>query len=180
MTLKNFRLKKFISSVEISNGAQRRGFILLYTSFIVGVILVIVGVSTTAFLSEARITRSDKESLKAFYAADAGFECIRFYHTNYRAFDTTESLATYNCGVGTITTGFETPTAECVEHRYNYTLNGFSNDVCAEIEVIISPVDLVFEGETITICRLRVISKGKNSCTATGVNLRERTRWGIM
>jgi Tfp pilus assembly protein PilX len=157
------------------------GFILIYTVIIAGVIAIIIGVTFNSVLGELRISIDESESLKAFYAADSGIECVRFLQNNFQAFDTTTEENVYNCGVGdNFTAGFSPPTEECVAHIYNFTLDGFSNGSCANVEVTVTPRTIIVEGNPVDVCDLRVISTGRNSCSALGSKLVERTRWEDM
>lgn len=155
-----------------------RGFVLIYTVVIVGVIGIIVGIAVNSVLTETRIARDEGESLKAFYAADTGIECVRFLQSTHKAFNTTTAEDTYNCGLGAnFTAGFNPPTAECVATTYNFTIDGFSNGACAIVEVTVTPVSVIIGGIPRDVCRLKVFSNGRNSCSASGDKLIERTRW---
>lgn len=144
----------------------------------VSAILVVVSTTFSSILSEVKISRDESESLKSFYAADTGIECVRYYQNNFQAFNPTTAQATYNCGVGAdFVAGFNPPETECVDHTYNITLEGFSNGACAIIEVTAIPRTIMVGGLPVVVCDLRLISNGRNSCSATGAALVERTRW---
>ena len=160
---------------------QQKGFILIYTLLIAAVIAVVIGITIASAMTELRISRDEVESLKAFYAADTGIECVRFYQNNYQAFDTTSPRRKYNCGVGEdFWAGVSPPTDECEEHTYNFSLEGFSNGSCADVTVQIIPQTIYIDGSPVKVCRAKVTANGKNSCSATGSNLVERTRWEDM
>lgn len=157
---------------------KNKGFILIYSVIMVSAILVIVGTTFSSILSEVKISRDESESLKAFYAADSGIECVRYYQNNFQAFSPTTAQATYNCGIGLdFQAGFNPPETECVDYTYNITLEGFSNGSCAILEVTSVPRTIEIGGNPVVVCDLRVISNGRNSCSATGAALVERTRW---
>lgn len=157
---------------------KEKGFILIYTIIMISAILVVVGTTFSSILSEVRISRDESESLKSFYAADTGIECIRYYQNNFQAFNPTTDQATYNCGIGaSFVAGFNPPEAECINHTYDIVIDGFSNGACAIVEVTSVPRTIMIEGSPVVVCDLRVISNGRNSCAATGAALVERTRW---
>ncbi|MBI2023684.1 hypothetical protein HYT01_03945 [Candidatus Giovannonibacteria bacterium] len=160
---------------------MKKGFVLIYTVIILGILLIIVGVGFSAVFSETFVSRDDRESIKAYYAADTGLECARYFSRNFQAFDVTSPQQTYDCGVGTFQAGLNPPRAQCdAAQTYNFTLNGFSNGACAEVEVDVTPVSMTVQSQQVWICKIRVTSNGNNSCTATGKNLVERTRWQDM
>lgn len=165
------------------NLEKQKGFILIYTLIIVGIIAVVVGIISNSILGELQISRDESESLKAFYAADTGIECIRYYQDNFKAFNKTTAQSDYNCGVGDdFTVGFNPPQADCSggEYVYDFTLDGFSNGSCANVKVTVIPRTIMVEGVPIEVCDLMVISVGRNSCSASGAILVERIRWEDM
>lgn len=152
-----------------------KGFIIAYTIIVVGVVMIMVTVFSNIILNELDLTQSERQSLKAFYAADTGVECARHYQNEYDAFDTTSERDTYDCGVGTFEAGLENPPDECVEHTYNFSLEGFNNGACADVEVTVTTRTINLGGDEVDVCDVRVVSNGKNSCD--GPNIVERTRW---
>ena len=76
------------------NLEKQKGFILVYTLIMVGIISIIIGIISNSILGEIRISRDESESLKAFYAADTGIECVRYYQDNFKAFDKTTARKT--------------------------------------------------------------------------------------
>ena len=93
----------------------RGGFVLVYTIILVAIILTIVGIGFSGALFEVRSARSEAESLKALYAADAALECVRFYQreSTLRAFSPPNAMdvrcldflpVTYDTGNGQIKT----------------------------------------------------------------------------
>lgn len=162
----------------------RQGFILIYTTILVGIIFVIVAVGFRSTLTESRAARDEQESLKALYVAETGIECVRFLQNYYEAFNTTTDYKSdYNCGVGDDfgaggdpASGNET-TAECVASTRQFPLQGFENGSCALVRVKTVPRTITSDdGTPITVCDVFVTSNGKNSCSATGNNLVERVR----
>ena len=157
---------------------KKRGFILFYVSIIGGAIAIIISIFAASALNETKISRDEAESLKAFYAADSGIECVRFHQNNSYAFNPTTPQASYSCGVGNnFTAGFNPPTAQCVEHTYNFTIGNFSNGSCSIIEVVVTPRTIYVGGSPVIVCNISVVSNGKNDCNATQPYLIERTRW---
>lgn len=158
---------------------MKQGFILIYTVIIVGIVGILTGIAFNSIMAETRMSRDDTETLKAFYAADTGIECVRFYQHYFRAFDTMTPTAKYNCGIGSdFTAGLGT--AECVAHEYNFTITGFSNGSCTAVTVKTTPRTIMVDGSPVVICDFRVFSNGKNSCSASGSKLVERVRWEDM
>lgn len=155
-----------------------KGFILFYVSIIGGTIAIIISIFAATALNETKISRDEAESLKAFYAADSGIECVKYYQNNNYAFNPTTPEASYSCGIGSgFIAGFNPPAAQCVDHTYNFTIGNFSNGSCAEIEVTVTPRTIYVGGNPIIVCSVSVVSNGKNSCNATKPYLVERTRW---
>jgi hypothetical protein len=76
----------------------KKGFILVYTVLIITALLVIMGIVVDAVFNESRITQDEAETLKAFYAANTGLECARYWHLEAQAFDTSTMEKTYECG----------------------------------------------------------------------------------
>lgn len=173
--------KQFAALFPQSPQQHTNGFILIYTLILISVILGIVGLNFSRSLSEVFASRNQDQSMKAFYAADTGIECVRYWHGNFNVFDTTEPAQSYSCGVGNpFTAGTDPPTSTCEAHTYTFTLRGFSNGACADVKVTTIPRIIKVNGEDVTVCSLSVISNGRNSCSASGNNLIERTRWEDM
>ncbi|OHA12896.1 MAG: hypothetical protein A2909_02130 [Candidatus Tagabacteria bacterium RIFCSPLOWO2_01_FULL_39_11] len=166
---------------------KKRGFILIYTALIAGIIAVIIGITVHSVLTELKISRDEGDSQKAFYAADTGIECARFYQKKSRAFESMTAQTTYNCGfVGADFTVPPDPLPDgtspgtgddCVGYTSTFNLTGFSNGACANVEITVTPVTIYVGGAPVKVCDIRVISTGRNSCGAAGANLVERTRW---
>lgn len=158
---------------------MKNGFILLYTVLILSVILITVSAFANSILKEVVATRENAESLKAFYAADAAIECVRFYQNDKGAFNTTSLRAPITCGGNTISVGMDPPTAQCVSHTYTFNMTGFSNGSCAAVTVNVIPRTLSINGTPFVICDLEVIASGRNTC-APGKKPLERTRWEMI
>jgi len=160
---------------------KQNGFTLLYALLLISVIAVISGIIIGSIIEEIRISRDESESLKAFYAADTGIECVRFYQYNYLAFDTDQPITTRNCGIGAnFQTGGGDPSGtDCRSMTYNFTLDGFSGGACAEVEVKTDPITVYVLGEPYVFCTLHVTSAGKSNCSG-GAGTVERTRWEDM
>lgn len=93
---------------------SKRAFALMYALMGVGITFILVSAGFGTALTSLKTSRNKEESLKTFYAADTGVECVRFYQNHLRAFDTTTPEATYNCGVGAdFRAGSNPPTAQC-------------------------------------------------------------------
>lgn len=160
---------------------KQKGFTLLYAVLLVSVVAVITGVIIGSIIKEVRISRDESDSLKAFYAADSGIECVRFYQYNYLAFDTDQPVTTRNCGIGAdFQSGRGGPAgSDCVATTYNFTLDGFSNGSCANVTVETEPITVYVLGTPYVFCTLHVTSEGKSDCSG-GVGTVERTRWEDM
>jgi type II secretory pathway pseudopilin PulG len=166
-----------------------KGFTLLYTVIIVSIIAVVTGIIAGSILKEIRVSRDEGESLKAFYAADSGIECVKFYQDNYQALDPRSPSQTYTCSSGdTFTAGGQNINGdECIDEsnpgnpiNYNFTLHNFTNGACTEIDITITPETIYVAGEPYYVCRYYMESAGKNDCSAPGSKLVERTRWETM
>lgn len=169
----------FHTRIRAKSHDHENGFILVYTLILVAVILGIVGLNFSGSISEIFAARNEEQSMKAFYAADTGIECVRYWHSNYQVFDTSKPPNNYNCGIGAdFSAGMGDP--QCQAHTYTFAIQGFSNGACVDIKVTTVPRIITVNGNDITVCTLSVISSGKNSCTATGGNLVERVRWEDM
>lgn len=160
---------------------QQQGFTLLYAVLIVSVVAVITGTIIGSIIKELRISRDEANSLKAFYAADSGIECVRFHQYNYLAFDTDQPITTLNCGIGAdFQAGGGDPSGtDCREMTYNFDLEGFSNGACTNVEVKTDPITVYVLGTPYVFCTLHVTSTGRSNCSGGG-DVVERTRWEDM
>lgn len=156
-----------------------KGFTLLYTVIIVSIIAVIVGIAVGSILKETQISRDEGESLKAFYASDWGVECVRFYQENYQALDPRTPVGTYSCGPGDSFTagGGNVGGADCIPASYSFRLDNLDNGACTDVTIDVTPTIIYAEGTPYSVCRYYMESAGKNSCSASGSKLVERTRW---
>jgi Tfp pilus assembly protein PilX len=162
--------------------AKRAGFVLIFTILIVGTLLVPVIGMFSFVVGQIKISRDEYESARALYAADTGIECVRYHQKKTRAFDTSKSQQTIDCGVGTITAGVASPGAECTNYDYPpTTLSGFSNGVCTIINIQVKARTVTFfDGTQHQICDLFVTSSGRNTCTGSFDKVVERSRWENM
>ncbi len=157
-----------------------KGFTLLYTVIIVSVIAIIVGIGVNSIIKETQISQDEGESLKAFYAADSGAECIKFFQENFRVMDPRSPQGTYTCQPGdTFTVGGDNEGgADCVAVTYGpFIMDDFSNGSCTSITIDVTPETIYTAGVPSSICRYYMESAGKNSCSSSGSKLVERTRW---
>lgn len=160
---------------------KHQGFVLVYTVLILSVMLVIGGIFADTVMKEISISRDEAESLKAFYAADAGIECMRFYSNNFDAFNTKMPQGTYSCGVGAaFQAGGNPPTANCEARTYNIPITGFTNGSCTQVTVKTIPRTVVLGGVPRVVCSIEVVSNGRNTCAAGATKVVERTRWENM
>lgn len=156
---------------------KKQGFILVYTVLVLSLMLIVGGIFADTVLKEIAISRDEAESLKAFYAADAGVECMRYLKNTHDAFNTSKPRINMSCGVGpAFPTGGNPQTAACTDATYNITLSGFSNGSCAVITVNSKARVIDVAGVPTTICDAEIISSGRNRCSGGG-KLVERTRW---
>ena len=164
---------------------MKSGFSLIYSVIIGGLIFITAGIFLRGAFFEIIAAREEEGSLKAFYAADTGTECVRFYNGLNQAFDPMTEKKEYDCGVGTFEAGSVTPpplpsSCENGSKVYNLELDGFSNGAVANVEVRVVPRSITIEGQEIWVCDLIVISNGRNSRSVLDPNLVERTRWENM
>ena len=153
---------------------KTHGFTLVYTLLIVSAVFILVGIAFSGAIFESRTARTQAESMKAFFAADTGIECVRFLQTYFAAFTPTSPAAPYDCdGPAGPMASFSAGGA----WSYTIPLDGFSNGSCAQINITVtSRINGGF-----TFYDLRVISKGTNyPCGVTGANFVERVRWENM
>ncbi len=174
---------------------QNQGYILAYTIVIIGVILVVVGLISSTVNNELIASRLESESVKAFYAADTGIECIRYHEAVVQKY-TGSGSQVIDCGLGA-GSRFTIEGADC--HNATVlgasttvypptTITGFTNGACAEISVKIirTPTgSYILDENDVSVpefdCKVEIISKGRNSCDAgVGVKKIERTRWENM
>lgn len=173
------------SREERGSGGIEKGFILIYTIILVGIILLISSLGFSTALFEFQASREEAESLKAFYAADTGIECVRYYQNNFRSFDPPAGDV-IDCEVGTFDTSSHTvnnqgtPDPSDDVYTYIFTLNGFEDGTrCALVTARAQPRVIVIEGDPVTVYDIQVISNGKNICSGTR-GVVERTRWEDM
>lgn len=158
---------------------KKDGFVLIYTIIFISVVLGIIILISGESFSEAYSARYENQSMKVLYAADSGIECVRYWHQNYHVFDTSKAQGSYSCGIGAPFLAGGTD-AVCQAHTYSFRLTGFTGGACVDVQVTTVPQTALINGIPITVCSIKVVSSGKNSCTATGANLVERTRWEDM
>jgi hypothetical protein len=184
-------MKKYIQT----NKKEESGFILTLTLLIVSAMLLIILATTNSTVSLLQSSRNELNSLKAFYAADSGIECVSFLESRYQAFDTTSTSTTYSCGVGNsfvaggppgiqpIDKGNSKPgisgTGDCVKKTYSIPITGFDNGSQTTLVITITPRTINVGGQTRKVCDLSVLSHGESSGTG-GPNVAERTRWKQM
>jgi|GEM_PF-5695658 len=141
---------------------MKKGFVLIYSLAIVSILLITISIFHNTAIKEIQVARKEGESLKAFYAADTGVECVRFLQDHYDAFSPTSPVRSYNCGPegNLIQTGGTT--------TYNFRIEHFSNLACDDVSVLATRSSLPNTWD------ITVNSSGKNSCTNPTV---ERVRW---
>lgn len=154
---------------------MKQGFVLIYTVLIMSFILVITGVTFSAVEIDIRKSRESLESVKAYYAADTGIECARYFQRNYQVFDPKKAPATYSCGVGSFTAGRSA--SGCINYTYpQFTLN-FSNGSCTIVQVQSIQRTIIEGGVLKQVCDYLVVSNGRSTCGPTNRKVTERTRW---
>ncbi len=103
------------------------GFTLLLSLLIVSVLLSIsLGISEIV-LKETVISGFGRDSLKAFFAADSGVECVLYWDIKQNAFATTSTSSTITCAGSTAT--FNPSSGHS-----SFTVN-FSNGAFSQVEV---------------------------------------------
>ena len=168
-------MKRYIS--------KNSGYVLAYSVVIVGIMLVGITAIFNSSLSEAVASRSQDDALKAQYAAEAGARCVIYFDSNYQSFDTNSPDSSPDCGIGVMAHvgGKNSGSPDCIkdpsgnDYQYTFTLSNFTNGSCATVHIEVIPRLIPSLG--VTVCDLQVESNGRNSCTATGPRLVERTRW---
>lgn len=161
------------------------GFALVYTVLIITILLITVSGIFSFVINQVKTVRDESEAAKAQYAADAGLECVRYYQSINRAFDTTQPRTTVDCGGGdTITAGLPSPSVDCTAFIYtdpplDMTIN-FPNGSCTVLKITVTPRLQDVHGVTQQVCELFIESMGKNLCSASPQNLVQQTRHETM
>ncbi|MCI0565576.1 LamG domain-containing protein [bacterium] len=169
--------------IEMLQGRPRRarfkrGFALLFTLVLMGILLILLGTMLSTATLELRSSIDEQGTLEAFYAADTAIECMRHYQEVFGAFNTTVNEGIYNCGLGAdFYAGGGSgapgtnplPTAGCEDKSYEFTIDGFVNGACAVVEVAASQ-----NVDDPNLCDVSFIAHGKSPCGGSAV---ERTRW---
>lgn len=150
---------------------MKKGFVLIYAVVIVGVLFIVAVATVSSIVSEFQFAVKEIESIKAFYAADTGIECARYYQETAGAFNTTSNETTYDCGVGSFTAGKNPPDFLCDTKSYAFTSGSFSNNACFTLQVE-AKQDL----DDPQLCDVSIISRGTGNCLVSTVAL-ERGRW---
>lgn len=151
---------------------MKKGFVLIYAVVIVGVLFIAAVATVSSVVSEFQFAVKEIESIKAFYAADTGIECARYYQETAGAFNTTINETSYDCGVGSFTAGENPPDLLCSTKSYAlFTSGSFSNNACFTFKV-----DAKQDLDDPQLCDVSIISRGTGSCPAGAVAL-ERGRW---
>ena len=142
---------------------KQKGFTLLFAS-LVGSLLLALGIATfNIVLRELDLSSSARESRKAFYAADSGWECA-FFHDRKRpaVFATsTNSLGIptptfIQCRNGDISVA-STRAAFSAVSTFRMPLN---DDACADVKITKDDND-----NKDKISKTFIESRGKNDCT---------------
>ncbi|HVS79847.1 MAG TPA: pilus assembly PilX N-terminal domain-containing protein [Candidatus Paceibacterota bacterium] len=153
------------------------GFMLVYTVLILSIMLIVGGIFVNTVVKEVGMSRDESESLKAFYAADSGVECVRYFKNKYDAFNTQVPQSTYDCGIGSsFTAGGNPPTSQCTEKEYTFQVGGFTSGACMNITVDMTPRTITVNGNPVIVCDTNVIADGMNTCNLSSATV-ERSRW---
>lgn len=166
---------------------KEKGFILVFTLFLVAIMLLIVVNIANSTVSVLSSSSQHIRSLRASYAADAGLRCAVYLSENYKAFETTHPLTEYYCGINPLGsggidvgyTGAGAPPATCEKTHYTRGPFVLGNGSCVTLEVYVDPVTYQYEGSSVIKCDVRVYAHGKSSCS-DGSAVVERTQWQSM
>lgn len=139
---------------HISDKKNKKGFVLLLAVLITSIVLGISVGFSVFVLRALRISALGRESQKAFFASDAGAECVLYWDLKQNAFSTT-TTSSISCAGSSYTVGGPSAIS-------NFTLN-FTNGSCAAVIV-----------DKTVYLKTKIDSYGHNTC-AGGSNRVERT-----
>ncbi|MFT5360206.1 MAG: hypothetical protein ACI88L_000690 [Candidatus Paceibacteria bacterium] len=112
-----------------------KGYTLLFTVLITGIILSIaLGISRISY-TEAVLSSAAREGAKAFFAADTGFECAILHDLDDNAFSD-PSGASFDCSGDSFSTSqyIITPLIQEADERFSFFVNTVDN-TCAKVHV---------------------------------------------
>ncbi len=135
---------------------NKNGFVLPLASIIISAVLVISITVSTLIIGEIEFSVFSRESQKAFFASDAGAECVLYWDLKMRAFESSPSLAISCANI------MSQPIIQTSPGIFNFNL-GFDNGSCAYVTLDKSVVP-----DTI------LFSRGRNSCAAVEIRRVER------
>ena len=135
---------------------RKRGFTLLFAALTASLILAVSLSILSISLRESQLSGVARDSQFAFYAADAGVECVLYWDLVHDAFNIDPATRVIEC-VGQINA------VGGATGRSNFTLNFPGQSYCVNVEVVRTP------GPATTIR-----SRGTNTCDVTNPRRVER------
>jgi len=143
-----FKIQNFLKT-------NKKGFVLLLAVLVASIVLG-VSVGFSVFVLRAlKISALGRESQKAFFASDAGAECVLYWDLKQNAFSTT-TTSNITCAGSNYTVGGPSGIS-------NFTLN-FTNGSCATVIV-----------DKTVYLQTKIDSYGHNTCNTSDPNRVERT-----
>ncbi len=153
---------KIINNININ-----KGYAILFTVVVVGIIsLISIGLSNSA-LKQLQLSSVAKDSTIAFYQADIGLECILYAENNNMINGNTGG--TISCGENELTYAIPSMLVIGTSTEYTYTIinnNSTSGNKCFNAKVI--------KTESDTAIKTTVKSYGYNICDKTKARTVER------
>lgn len=134
----------------------KKGIALFYALIIISIVMAVSLAVFSLISGGLPLAEIIKNSQKAFFAADAGAECVLYWDIKEDAFDSSNPKD-ITCAESTFTNQGENP--------FNFTLN-LSSDACVDISVV-KPLSGPIKTE--------ITSAGHSPCQAGAKNRVERT-----
>lgn len=173
----------------IPSSSSESGFVFIYVVLMIALVITAISAVTVSSIKELRFSRTEQESLTAYYAADNALECIRAIVKDFDSLTTGNPIGPWNAAtqfkcsgstssfsigsnLGDQSTCGDPDNDEWVMNYVNTTnLTGFAPGACVDIRINYKPVQ-IFSGDR--ICRYYVETVGKSSCTDPNPIVRRR------
>lgn len=131
---------------------KQKGFTLLLSVLISGIVLSIGLAIFNLTFKELRLSSAGRESQFAFYAADSGIECGLYHDQRNDAFSTTSPATSITCNNSSLTVTSSVPVPGTYVRTFTLILDEATDRYCADVTV------------TKTNNRTTIDSRGTNTC----------------
>ena len=131
---------------------KQKGFTLLLSVLISGIVLSIGLAIFNLTFKELRLSSAGRESQFAFYAADSGIECALYHDQRNNSFSTTSPDSSITCNNSSLTVTSSVPVPGTYIRTFSLVLDEATNRYCSNVTVTKTNGDTTID------------SRGTNSC----------------